>query len=337
MLYIGLDVHWKVSVICVLNSNGKEQYCQTIRGTWNILQQELEKIKEPFEICFEASTGYGAIYDMLKKIATRVTVGHPGHLRLIFRSKQKTDRIDARKLAKLLFLKEVPPVYVPSLDIRGWRSLIEHRNNLIVERTRAKNGVRACLRANGIVPPRSLWWKAGIAWLEDLELATPMETIRKEDLLLRIGMNNTAIKRVEKELKRIADGHPGVHLLMGIPGVGIRTAEAMAAYVDDPQRFAHSRKIGCYFGLTPSIDQSAGKSRVGRITKGGPGTMRRLLVEAAWQAIRCNPVMRERYDKVRRGDKNRSKIAIIAIAHYLARVMLAMLKNNQEWNPGKAA
>jgi transposase len=337
MLYIGLDVHWKVSVISVLDSNGKELYCRTIHGTWHILQEELKKVKEPFEICFEASTGYGVIYDMLKALAKRVVVAHPGHLRLIFRSKKKTDRVDAQKLAKLLFLREVPPVYVPSIDIRGWRSLIEHRNNLIVERTRSKNGVRACLKANGIVPPKSLWWASGMAWLEKLELATPMETIRKEDLLMRIKLNTTAIKRVEKELKKIADAHPGVHLLMGIPGVGIRTAEAMAAYVDDPQRFSKSRKIGSYFGLTPSIDQSAGQSRIGRITRTGPSTMRRLLTEAAWQAIRCNPIMKERYKKIRRGDKNRTKIAIIAVAHYLARIMLAMLKNNQEWNPGMAA
>jgi hypothetical protein len=56
-----------------------------------------------------------------------VVVAHPGKVRLIFRAKRKNDRIDARKLAKLLFLDEVPLVYVPSADRRMWRSMIEAR------------------------------------------------------------------------------------------------------------------------------------------------------------------------------------------------------------------
>ena len=62
-----------------------------------------------------------------------------------------------------------------------------------------------------------------------------------------------------------------------------------------------------------------------------------ILIEAAWQAIRYNPVVRKKHLKVMHGDDKRKRIAIVAVAHYLARIMLAMLKNNQEWDPGKVA
>ena len=149
MWHVGLDAHTKRSTFCVLDENGKKMRTQTVRGLWDKVLRELAKIKRPFAVCFEASTGYGVLYDRLRRIAKRVLVAHPGHLRLIFRSKRKNDRVDAEKLAKLLFLDEAPPVHVPSRDVRAWRSMIEHRRRTGDERARAKNSVQAPASALG--------------------------------------------------------------------------------------------------------------------------------------------------------------------------------------------
>ena len=79
------------------------------RGRGRTVLEELKTLRAPFAICFEASTGYGYLCERLQGMARRVVVAHPGHLRLIFRSTRKNDRVDAEKLAKLLFLDEVPP------------------------------------------------------------------------------------------------------------------------------------------------------------------------------------------------------------------------------------
>ena len=140
MLTVGLDVHQSVSAICVLDLHGKQVTAQTIRGDWRKVVDRRRSLEESFQVCFEASCGYGPLHDALARIAQRVVVAHPGQLRLIFRSKQKHDRADAKKLATLLYLDQVPPVYVPSVDTRGWRALIEHRRRLVDKRTKAKNG-----------------------------------------------------------------------------------------------------------------------------------------------------------------------------------------------------
>jgi hypothetical protein len=101
MWYVGLDVHFKRSTFCVLDENGKQRVNRTIRGTWTSVIKELKEINEPFAICFEASTGYGFLFEELGKISQRVVVAHPGLLRLIFRSKRKNDCVDSVKLAKL--------------------------------------------------------------------------------------------------------------------------------------------------------------------------------------------------------------------------------------------
>ncbi len=150
MRYVGLDAHWRQSTICVLDHRGRKLLSRTIKGPWSKVLEEVGKIRKPFAVCFEASTGYGYLFEHLQTIARRVVVAHPGQLRLIFRSKRKNDRVDAEKLAKLLFLDEVPPVYVPSSEVRSWRGFIGHRYKLVRERTRTKNSIRALLRGLGI-------------------------------------------------------------------------------------------------------------------------------------------------------------------------------------------
>ena len=118
-------------------------------------------------------------------------------------------------------------------------------------------------------------------------------------------------------------------LLRTIPGVGPRTAEAVMAYIDQPKRFGRLKQVGSYFGLIPSQDQSYPINRLGHITREGPATARKLLTEAAWQGIQRSPEIRAYYERLRREDPKRRKIALVATAHWLLRVMLSMLRSGE--------
>lgn len=334
MLTVGLDVHKGRSSVCILDEHGVPVKEKTILGPVHKVRDELAGLGEPFQVCYEASCGYGAIHDLLRPLARRVVVAHPGHLRLIFHTKRKCDRVDAQKLALLLHLDAVPAAHVPPPDVRSWRKLIEFRRRLVDRRTMTKNGVRALLRSRLIqAPPRGkLWTAGGLAWLEALELPEP-EAVQR-DLLLR--HRDAQIRRVERQLDRIARGHPGVRLLRTIPGVGPRTAEVVVAYIDDPRRFGR-KQVGAYFGLVPRLDQSADKARFGHITRQGPPTARKMLIEAAWQGIRRDAGLRAFFEQICRGDKDRRKIALVATAHHLLRIMHKMLLTGEAWCPEDAA
>src|SRR5262249_20876406 len=122
------------------------------------------------------------------------------------------------------------------------------------------------------------------------------------------------------------------------PGVGVRTAEAVAAFVDDPDRFRSAKAVGRYFGLVPCQDQSGDKNRLGHITREGPAVVRQLLAEAAWQARRRSPTGPAYFRRVQRGDPQRKKIALVATGHSLVRVRWGLLKHGTtgEENPGQA-
>lgn len=332
MFYVGLDIHSKSIVICVLDDNGKVFGRRTVRQI-DQMMSALEQLPGPFRVCYEASTGYGLYFEELSKVAEHVAVAHPGLLRLIFRSKQKTDRRDAEMLAKLLLVDQVPTVHVPSEDVRSWRELITFRHRLVEKRTRAKNSLRGLLRGLAIRPPArpGLWTQKGLAWLASYEFNNDMVALRRDVLIDEIERTNEQVARVETHLARYAGNSSAVAILRTIPGVGPRTAEAVAAFIDDPHRFANSKRLGAYFGLVPSQDQSGGTNRMGRITREGSATVRHLLVEAVWQARRRSPTVAAFLERVQRGEKDRRKIAIVATAHYLIRVMWAMLKNQTPW------
>ena len=87
------------------------------------------------------------------------------------------------------------------------------------------------------------------------------------------------------------------------PGVGPQTALAMVLTVGDVSRFAGSKQLTCYLGLTPREHSSGGKQRLGHISKQGSTLMRFLLVEAGQTAVRGDESLRRAYRRLAAKEK----------------------------------
>jgi transposase len=331
MLYVGLDVHSRQSSLCILNSAGGTVNEIQVKGPRSQVVDRLRQLDQPFSICYEASCGYGHLYEALRPLAAHVAVAHPAKLRLIYKSKRKNDRVDAQQLAKLLLLDMVPPVHVPHVDVRAWRSLIILRQRVMAQVVRAKNQIRGVLRENDIAGAKWLWSKRQLAWLESLDLH-PVAKLRLELAVEEFKSLSAKIRRLEAELQKYADRHPAVRLLMTIPGVGIRTAETFVAWVDDVTRFRRTRQLGAYFGLVPCQDASAERNRLGHITRDGPPVMRKLICEATWTAIKKCPAFKHYFERITAGKPERKKIAVVAAAHRMIRVMGAMMRTGAAYD-----
>jgi len=172
MYYVGLDVHARRSSLCILDGHGKQIKQLQVVGNWDKLLGAVAQLPRPMTIAYEASCGYGYLHGRLSQLAERVVVGHPGQMRLIFRSKKKHDRIDGQKIAKLLYLDAMPQVHVPNVNVRDWRALINYRRRLVERRAAVKTQVRALLREHGIVAAKGLFTKKGLAWLAAQAMAS---------------------------------------------------------------------------------------------------------------------------------------------------------------------
>ena len=186
------------------------------------------------------------------------------------------------------------------------------------------------------------WTELGLAGL--MQLARPLAECAPAELWRgRLERTLTEYRQVvelvsvsEHSLDAIAKTNRQVDLLLSIPGVGPRTAEAVAAYLDDPHRFRSAAEVSAYAGLVPKQFQSGESDRRGRITRRGPALLRKLLVECAWCCLRYNAWARAVYARLTAGGTTRKKPAIVALARKLLVRCWALLRTNQRWRVAAA-
>ncbi len=78
MHFIGLDVHLRHTSVCILDENGSKVKQRQLRGSWNLIAEELKSLKGSVAVCYEASCSYGYLHDLFREVADRVVVAHPG-------------------------------------------------------------------------------------------------------------------------------------------------------------------------------------------------------------------------------------------------------------------
>ncbi len=334
MLTIGLDTHSRSHSICILDENGKRLRRETVRGGMDAIVGRLAEIEDSFQVCFEASIDCGELHDRIARLpsAPAVVVVTPTQLRP---TRTKNDRSDAERLAMLAFFRQARPVHIPAPATRHWRQLVETRCRVVQQRTKVKNGLKSLLRSRGIAAPPKLWSKEGLRWLRAVEMPDTCATLRRDLLIMQLRLFTRQIRTLGRELDGIARHDPRVELLRSTPGVGVRTAEAFVAWIDDPARFNRTRCVGAYFGLVPSQNQSGERNWLGSITKAGPKVVRWLLVEAAWRGVRKEGALRDSFQRLMHEDPQRRRKAIVATANRLARVMLTMLQENKPWDESR--
>ena len=148
------------------------------------------------------------------------------------------------------------------------------------------------------------------------------------------------IERLDDAVLAAAKGSPACRVLMSVPGVGPITALAFAATIDDAGRFAKSRDVGAYLGLTSRRHQSGEMDYSGRISKYGDSLLRSLLYEAAHSLLTVVRKSHPLKDWARRLRKRSShKKACVALARKLAVILHRMLVTGEafRWPQKEAA
>ena len=257
----------------------------------------------------------------------------------IYRTAKKNDRIDARKMAVLLSIGEIPEVHMPSREVRQWRETILHRKKIVDKVVMVKNRIRATFKGHGLSRPavKGGWWKkSNQLWMRSVcgveAGVCDLWHIQISNLLDELDLLKSQLERVTQYLDGYLSNKSGGKLLMSIPGVGPRTAEAVLAYTDDVKRFTNYKQYCGYFGLTPKLDESGSISRLGHISKQCPSVVRWVLCESSWKVIRYSKALKGFYDRVKAGQNGRKKIAIVAVCRKLLSIMRAMLLTGEMFN-----
>jgi transposase len=326
---IGLDVHRDFCEVAICE-DGDVRSAGRVPATPEGVRSLAESLLASDRVALEVTGSCWEVTRILEPHVNRVVVVSPDDTG-ISSARAKTDKLDARTLASLLWRGELEAVWMPDERCRILRRRLARREQLVHSRSRVKNEIHAVLqrRLQGRPPCSDLFGVKGRQWLSTLEL--PLEERESVDAGIRqIEFLDVEIAAVEKLIAQQALSWPEIRRLMTVPGVNLICAASFIAAVGNPYRFLTSRKLVAYLGLDPRVKQSGeGPARSGRISKRGSPSARWALVEAAWTAVLQPGPLHGFYErtKARRGHGK----AIVATARKLAVLFWCMLTRDQDY------
>ena len=329
MRYVGLDVHRDFCEVAIAEG-GEIESVGRIQTTPEQLELFGQSLGRDDRVVLEVTGNAWEVARIIETHVAEVIVVSPSDTG-IRQARAKTDRLDARTLAKLLATGSLEGLWMPDERTRALRRRLQRRSQLVRARTRAKNEVHGALIRRLVRKPKvsDLFGLAGRRWLDGLEL--PDEERETVDSALRqIDFLEQELKEAERVIASDALGTVEIRRLMSVPGVNAITAATFWAAIGDVSRFRSSRGLVGYLGLDPRVRQSGpGPAKHGRISKQGSAPARYALVEAAWSVVRQPGPLRAFYERIR--GRRGHQVAIVASARKLAVLFWHLLTKQEDY------
>lgn len=333
MRSIGLDVHRDFMEVAIAEG-GQLRGCPRVAMDPDTLQLFAESLGADDEVALEVSGNAWEVVRIIRPHVGRIVAASPTDTGMR-QARAKTDRLDARALARLLATGQLETVWVPDEATQAMRRRLRRRTQLVVTKSRAKNEVHAALMRRLVPKPcfSDLFGVAGRRWLSELELPEA-ERESVDSALRQIAFCEAEIAAIETVVATEALASAEIRRLMSVPGVGVITAAAFMAAVGDIRRFASPKKLVGYLGLDPIVRQSgSSEASYGRISKQGSAAGRYALVEASWSVVKAPGPLRAFYERTkgRRG----ASVAIVATARKLACLFWTLLTGGEDYAYGQ--
>jgi len=254
--YIGLDVHQATISVAVLDSTGKvvmESILETKAAT---ILQFFAGLRGNLSVTFEEGTWAAWLYDLLKPQVAKLVVCNPRKNALL-KQGNKSDRIDARKLADLLRGNHLKPVYHGETGVRTLRELARSYLTTVKDLTRVMSRLKAVYRSSAIpCAGRDVYYSRHRAeWLGKIKEVGVRR--RAEQLYLHLDMLQRLRQQARRELLAESRKHAITAKFRQIPCVGPIRSALLVALLQTPNRFRTKRQLWAYSGLALETRTSA--------------------------------------------------------------------------------
>lgn len=279
---------------------------------------------------------------------------------------KKTDRLDSERIAIYCLNNLIKPSRIYPKDYRDLRSITRSREALVNARSKLKNQIHqvlsaCCIKLSSVITDS--FGKSGRyiidrllegKTIDEIISGIPSKKIRKKAdelreaikngidsvqvLLIKTNLDaidylNEKIKILDAEISiKVKSFEEDLKIVLSVPGVGLTSAATILAEMGDYRDFQNADKLAMYFGIVPSVYQSAGKLRTGKITKRGSKHMRRILVEVAKAISKTKKDLKLKrfFLRVlkRSGKKN---VAAVALARKVLCIIYHLLMKREEY------
>ena len=341
VLYVGIDVHKDTYALCCFDFQRNELSDEMIvKGTTKAVISYLEAIKQKHReellfVCgYEAGpTGYGLCRGLQQAgfgcvVMAPTTMANPEGKRRV-----KTDRIDARAIARILAYKSYRQVYLPSEAMEALKEYTRARDAKKRMYKKAKQELLSFLLRNGSTYPESgkYWTEKFFTWIKTVQFSEKWMQEAFSEYLAEVYSLKAKIALMDAKIREIAELEiikDGVDKLVCFGGIDVTTAVETVVEINDFTRFATAAQFVSYIGLCPGQD-SSGKSKIMLpLTKAGNRRVRALFCESAKAIKRTNPYG-QKSGRILERQKNASP-EIVAYADNATKRIRTKMKNLEE-------
>jgi transposase len=339
MLYLAIDQHRDQLTINLRNEQGdviqKDQISTKHDATndfFDKLSRQAGRCRGHMAIIEVCGFNHWLIEKLKEYKCSEIVVMQPDRS-----SNKKTDKRDANALGELLWnnrkrlqngerpngIRRIIPASQKDTDVRQLSNL---RQFLVTQRTRLINKIKGILNKHNVqqdAPTKLSWTNKFRKWLETATLPC-VDRIEVDAHLESWKTYNKQILTIEMELAKRTEDNKEVAKIAAIPGISAMGASTLLSRIGDIKRFKNPDSLANYFGLTPGCHNTAGKQRLGGITKAGSPAVRQVLNFAVNHVVRKDPEMKAWHKKIktRRG----AKIARVAVMRKLTTIIWHMLR-----------
>ena len=333
MEYGAIDLHMRRSEIRIEREDGTVVFAQRVETTRPSFERVFAR-RARMRILIESATESEWVAQCLEALGHEVIVADPTYAPMYGQRNRrvKTDNRDVKALTAACRTGTYRLASRVSAAQRTRRHELRVRRHLVQLRTRTISLLRTLVRQEGLRIPRGSSEHI-LARLDRVEVPEPLAVVLTPLRKILTEVQAT-LDGIEERVETLASTDATAQCLMTAPGVGPIVALTFLAVLDTPTRFGgDARRVSAFLGLVPSEDSSGERHHKGRITKTGPPELRSLLIQAAWVIWRG----RSAEGAALRGwahalaARRGRRIAIVALARRLSRILFAMWRDETEF------
>lgn len=340
--YVGIDVDQATLVIVIEDSKGKFLMEAFVPCSSRDIREFFKTLKGTIHVAFEEGAQAAWLYDLIQPLVARVVVCDPRQNKLI-QSGKKSDRIDARKLARLLRLGELHEVYHGERTTRGLKELVRAYECLVEDTARTKNRLKGAFRGRGIrCRGKNVYHQVERKeWLAKVDIEAL--GLRVKGLYEQLDYLSKLREESKKVMLAEARKHPANKLLMTVTGLGpVRSAQIIAT-VGTPHRFRTKRQFWPYCGLGvvseasgeyEMVDNKPRRRKKPAQTRGLNKNFNRRL-KAVFKGAAKSAIVGEPFKQYHQrlvDNKMREELALLTVARKIAAITLAVWKKGEKFD-----
>jgi transposase len=331
-IFIGIDVHKKTYSVTAL-SDGEIIKRDKMPACPQKLIAYCFKFFPEANIYSAYEAGFCGFYlhrQLVEKGINNIVV-HASSIEIASRDRVKTDKRDSLKIATQLSVGRLKCIHIPSIEREASRSISRLREKFVRDRTRIGVQLKSFLNLNGLLTYEdnkkiTRKWISGLLEITDTsDIFYSLKMMAKRWLEI-----DKEIAEIDKRLKLQAASEVELEeIYQSAPGIGPTASRVLINELGDMSQFKNERTLFSYTGLTPQEYSSGEHTRQGHISRQGKSILRKILVQAAWTAIKQDNHLKVVFEKI--SGKAGKKIAIVAIARRLIGHLRACLQKKEDY------